>query len=271
MLVGLPIAVATDMSFLKRLFRGGSPPAASNVDPAFQGAVAALQGDPSPENFRRLYEVVLNLTLWVPTSGPVSANDTATIVMSGTADGNRSMMAFTDVSALHRWQPNPAGMLAMGAQELFEMAWDLEVDDVQINYAGPVGGVLTRDEVRFLRQGVVSIEPELPEKVQTMSVAPAETPLSEEGLRLVREVLSQHAPVVTGYRASLLMNDAQLPTLALAFAGESEEVFEETTERCRATLHSELQPTDLPLYVIPIRDAEIENAFRQSGEAIYER
>lgn len=259
------------MSLFKRLFRRSTKPELVDVSPEFQEANDRMVQDQGPENYRHLFEVLLRTTFWVP-NDEGSEPGLASVSLLQYPNGHLVLPAFTEAPLLMRWSEKETDMLVLTGQAFFQVAAQTPADLIHINPEGPVGGMVTAEQVRFLAEGVVPIEDDLPapEDVASMRIGPAERPLSAEGRESVRQALTDHGRVRAAYHGSLALNEQIRLTLGIVFDDtvDPEEAREEI-DALRATIHSMLSPRDLPLYVIPLGEPPVEEAFREAAERVF--
>lgn len=120
-------------------------------------AIEAAAADPTPENRRRVLQLLLTIVYCVPTAGGSEGNRRTFLAIENEA-GERVLMAFTDPFALKRWVSNPPAFIAMTAVKLFELVLENDFVQVRINPAGPAGGQLSRGDVEQLARGVIPVE-----------------------------------------------------------------------------------------------------------------
>lgn len=118
-----------------------------------QQAIEAVTGNDTPASRQKLYQVLLETTFCLPSSG--AGEGTSQITATQNEAGEMVLAAFSDPVALRRWEPDTNSMLVMPSQKLFELAVENGFDEILINPAGPAGGKLTKPEFARLAQGVI--------------------------------------------------------------------------------------------------------------------
>ncbi len=146
------------MNFLKKLFARQKDDEFDMFSPdtheglmneELQTAIEAITADNTSDNRRKLYEILLETTFCLPSSG----SDQITATQN--ENGEMVLAAFSDPAALRRWEAKPKSMLVMPAEQLFQMAIENDFAEILINPAGPVGGKLAKHEFTRLAQGVI--------------------------------------------------------------------------------------------------------------------
>jgi hypothetical protein len=121
-------------------------------------AIETSAETPTPENRRRVYQLLLSTVYCIPSMGEAGEGRPLTITATQNEAGERVLVAFTDPCALKRWAGNPPAFAAMTASKLFELVLGNDFVQVAINPAGPIGWRLSRGEVELLAQGIIPIE-----------------------------------------------------------------------------------------------------------------
>ncbi|TWT43751.1 hypothetical protein RAS1_01500 [Phycisphaerae bacterium RAS1] len=174
----------------------------------------ALSGDDSPANRAAFYQALLGANLLVPTSRPFDCprdesgaatlpeGEPIPLVTVENDAGQRAMLAFTDVAALHAWR-SAADHLSLAAGALFSIAVQNDFDAVVLNIAGPDGGDLSRREFSMLAQGMLPLA-EGEHGTQALlaaggrvAVAPLAAPPADALLAAFRAALRRNAAVET--------------------------------------------------------------------------
>jgi SseB protein N-terminal domain len=186
----------------KNPFRGQQPSASPpNPEPLLQAMHTVALND-TPENRGKLYREFLNSWLWIcVTELPKDLKSGITTLSTGmnipvptpnNAKGNRVLPAFTDPTALAKYDPN-SPHLAFPALEVFKMALQLQVAEVVVNPFDPIrepirpGGIVTRREFEAMAQGMIPertsdgkgqvLRVQTPTKIQ---IGRCKTPVSSE-------------------------------------------------------------------------------------------
>lgn len=150
------------MNFLKKLFARRPESGHTLFSPEhherlmneeLQQAIEAVETDNTSTNRCKLYEILLQTTFCLPSSG--SGEGTSQVSGVQNEAGELALAVFSDPAALRRWKPDAASMLVMPAEKLFEVAIEKGFAEILINPAGPAGGKLARHEFTRLAQGVI--------------------------------------------------------------------------------------------------------------------
>ena len=150
------------MNFLKKLFSRQKDDDFDMFSPDtheglmnedLQEAIETVTANNTPENRRKLYEILLEATFCLPSSG--SDENTSEISATQNENGELALVAFSDPAALRRWEAEPKSMLVMRAEQLFQVATENDFAEILINPAGPTGGKLAKHEFTRLAQGVI--------------------------------------------------------------------------------------------------------------------
>lgn len=121
-------------------------------------AIEAAAANPTPENRRRVFQLLMTIVYCIPSAGGSAEGKPLTITASENEAGERVLMAFTDPCALKRWAPAPPAFAVLTAVKLFELVLEHNFALVRINPAGPAGGQLARGDVEQLARGVIPVE-----------------------------------------------------------------------------------------------------------------
>jgi hypothetical protein len=172
----------------------------------------------SLENRRTLYDALINSQLLVPIAKPlhnperlglqqvIGTTDVEFIVVTN-KQSQTALLAFTDELAVNAWKPEKSSFIASNAQDLFQMALEMNVAAIVLNVAGPTArGELMRWEIQALAAGVI---PEGTGQAGTSIITPppdAEvkfialtTPPSESFITGLKTALSSQPDVVAAY------------------------------------------------------------------------
>lgn len=117
-----------------------------------QTAISAITASDTPENRKRLYEVLLTLTYCVcQTTDDTDGSTTVSATLN--ENGELVLIAFSDPAALRRWDADTESFLMMAAEPFFTMARDSNFAAISLNPAGPAGGIIRRHEFVPLAEG----------------------------------------------------------------------------------------------------------------------
>ncbi len=111
---------------------------------------------PTVQTRKKLYQELLNHVLLLPTPGHLEESTheplkEIQVVTQPSPEGKLCWLAFTSQEALYKWKHENAYVAIQGSQ-LFELALRNKVDNILMNVAGPIGGLITRIEIQMLAQ-----------------------------------------------------------------------------------------------------------------------
>jgi hypothetical protein len=193
-------------------------PKKSPANPKLDKAMAALAKGEDPKLRREMYLALLDSTLILSTpqrpdaarkkAGWVKADGNIAIQFHSIQNARQkpAMLAFTSVDSLLRWKKESGEYLALRAREVFALALKSEMDSIQVNAAGPVGGELTRPEIQILSEGAIpqqasgegATDLEVKHGTRVVVNAPSKAP-SEKLLEALRQGLARHPEVQSAY------------------------------------------------------------------------
>lgn len=187
-------------------------------NPRLDKAMAALAKGEDPKLRREMYLALLDSTLilstprrpdavpkkegWVKARGDISLK----FHSIQNSRGKPAMLAFTNVDSLLRWKKEGGDYFALRAREVFALALKSEMDSIQINAAGPIGGELTKPEIQILSEGAIPQQAhedgaaslEVTQGTKVLVRAPAKAP-GEKLLEALRQSLARHPEVRSAY------------------------------------------------------------------------
>jgi hypothetical protein len=201
------------MAILNKLLPKKSP-----ANPKLDKAMAALAKGEDPKLRREMYLALLESTLILSTpqrpdaaqkkEGWVKAEGNLAIQFHSIQNSRQkpAMLAFTSVDSLLRWKKEGGEYLALRAREVFALALKSEMDSIQINVAGPIGGELTRPEIQILSEGAIPQQAhedgaaslEVTQGTRVLVKAPSKAP-AEKLLEALRQSLARHPEVQSAY------------------------------------------------------------------------
>lgn len=155
-----------------------------------------------------LYRAMLAATFLVPTAeaggSDAAGGPSLGVVAARGESGEAALLAFTDRESMRAWRDG-AAFVEMAAADLFRVALANQFEALLINVAGPLGGGLSSDEMRFLADGLVPIADldggvslQLSER-RMLRISPPVTPPAGELLEAVRVSAAQQPLVGAAY------------------------------------------------------------------------
>ena len=130
-------------------------------------AIDAMALDSSPENRKRLYNVLLDVLFLVAISEipanaksgtwTVTGNEPLQFRLLQDREGNKLFPLFSDLEALRNWDPNTP-YIGMKSVDLFKVILGTDADQIVINPFDPIrkmirpGGTVTRQEFQLLAE-----------------------------------------------------------------------------------------------------------------------
>lgn len=130
-------------------------------------AIDATALDNSPENRKRLYNVLLDVLFLVPIAEipanveagawTATGDDPLQFRLLQNREGNKLFPVFSDLEALRNWDPNTP-YIGMKSVDLFKVILRTDADQIVINPFDPIrkmirpGGTLTRQEFQLLAE-----------------------------------------------------------------------------------------------------------------------
>jgi hypothetical protein len=253
------------MNWLRRLSRRGAEP------PQNRELIAALQEGHQPSQSDRapLFRAVLNSTLLVPLSEPLSAEAGATRnVAVLEREGVRAVAGFTDLEALRRFQPGEPAWAPMPAVELCRLALQRECDHVLLNAAGPVGYELSRLEFQSLVEGLLPLGENRVETQTQTSIQigmPAERP-PDSVLAVMRAAVV--VPEIREVYWFWMAVAGVQPHLGLAVSPSSDQNCDRVG-RAIEPIWQKHRPANSLVTVVGLDQEPFAHAVRQKGELLY--
>ena len=198
------------------------------TNPELLTAMETIAQQDSPQNRRVLYDALINSQLLVPIAKPlhnpdrtglqqvIGTTDVEFIVASNKQNQN-ALLAFTDEQAVSAWKSENSSYIASNAQDLFQMALEMNVAAIVLNVAGPTArGELMRWEIQSLAVGVIPagtgqvgtsvITPPLDAEVKFFAL---NTKPPEQFLASLREAFASLPNVVAAYLMQAQIGQAE--------------------------------------------------------------
>jgi len=209
------------MGIFKRFLSGK---AKEPTNPNLLRAMRVVAEGGNAEALHELHKELLTSSLLIPTTSEIESLEPGgwltlsldldvKILTARYSEGQIAMAAFTDIDALRSWRPEGNPYIALGGPDLFGIAASQGIAAVLVNPAGPVGGEITRQEIKMLAEGVIpyqetrdsaSAQVSVPQGTNLMIGAPA-VPPAPELVDQLRAVLDEHTKVSEAYLFQMVM------------------------------------------------------------------
>lgn len=176
------------------------------ANPRLLKALATAAGSSDQAVKLGLYEALMNSVLLIPTTGAASQAHPSprTLLLVEDERGQPAVFAFTDLAAMHRWQPGSTTFLSLPTPQLLRESFPTTASGIWINIADRAARFVSRLELAQITSGLIcptyaaQIEKELAPLHNDFSPRPAGT-LPTDVLASIVETLRGEPDVVQAY------------------------------------------------------------------------